>query len=118
MAGKRDKEGYLLIDHRNSPGIPPEMALAAGYPVGAGVGLFEAPTYTCSHCQAVVVLNPKRNRDRAYCQKCDHYICDDCGAAMGQTKECHPFEKLADTVLEMGVRQTEGSNILLLTGSK
>ena len=72
MSSLRRHEGYLLIDHRVSPGVPagPDPAL-----VGAG-RLFESATITCSHCQAVVILNPDRSRPRHYCAKCDHYVCD------------------------------------------
>lgn len=55
MATLRRHEGFLLIDHRASPGVPEEIALAAGMdPKHCGEGkLFEAPTLTCSHCKGV-----------------------------------------------------------------
>lgn len=99
MGSKLSKEGYLLVDHRESPGISEETAHAAGLPVGAGKGVFEAPTYTCSHCCRVVVLNPLRNRDRAWCWSCDRYICDWCGAAMAASGKCQSIEKIADELL-------------------
>ena len=82
MTSKRSHEGLLILDHRDSPGVPDSMAVQAGLPVGAGRGLFEAPTFTCQHCDAVVVINPKRNRERAWCKHCDHYLCDACGVAL------------------------------------
>lgn len=88
---KRSKEGYLLIDHRDSPGMADEAMVKAGMPVGAGRGVFESATITCSHCQRVVVLNPLRTRDRGWCCKCDAYLCDWCYEAFKQTNICKPF---------------------------
>lgn len=88
MTSKRSHEGYLLLDHRESPGVPDSMAIQSGLPAGAGYGKFEAPTYTCQHCDWVVVLNPKRNREKAWCKYCDHYICDACGVELQHTGEC------------------------------
>lgn len=97
MKSKRSLEGYLLIDHRNSPGIPDWMARRAGIPAK---GLFEAAIITCAHCQTGVVLNPQRTRERAYCAKCDRYLCDTCGAIMGQTKECRSMARRLDELQE------------------
>ncbi len=96
MKTKRRHEGYLLVDHRNSPGVPDAQAIATGLPIGAGRGVFEAATYTCSHCQVVVVINPLRTRDREYCSKCDHYICDRCGAIKAATGECRTMQEVFD----------------------
>ena len=101
MASLRRHEGYLLLDHRESPALT-EQELRAVTPVlppGAGRGVFEAPTITCSHCQVVVVINPSRTRERAYCAKCDHYICDTCGRVMTRTGICRPFTQIADELL-------------------
>lgn len=95
MFSKRELEGYFCVDHRQSPGITPEQALAVGsnaIPVPAGM-LFEAPFIKCSHCSASVVLNPKRTRSRGYCPKCDHYVCDLCEADRVRTGECYPMKK-------------------------
>lgn len=95
MFSKREREGYLLIDHTDSPGIE-----NANIPIGAG-RKFEAPTNTCSHCQRISVVNPDRVRQRAYCSKCDHYICDPCGIEMKVNGGvCYPFAKRADDYLE------------------
>lgn len=82
MATKARHEGYLLIDHTDSPGAGPIP----------GGQKFEAATVTCSHCCRVVILNPNRVRARSYCAKCDHYICDDpiCNAG------CNPIAKQLD----------------------
>lgn len=98
MQSKRDHEGYFCLDHTHATPMPDEIVVANGLPVGAGRGLFEAPTYTCSHCQTVVVLNPLRNRERAWCKKCDHYICDRCGSTLAQTGICKPFKQIIDEV--------------------
>jgi hypothetical protein len=95
----RNHEGYLLLDHRNSPGVPDSVAVAMGLPAGAGKQIFEAPTYTCKHCQRVVVMNPDRQRERAFCRGCNHRICDPCAAIKSQTLVCKTFDQLADEIL-------------------
>jgi hypothetical protein len=106
MNSKRRHEGYLLVDHRFSPGIAPELAAAVGMPANAGTGLFEAPTYTCSHCQRVVVLNPNRLRPREYCAKCNHYICDGCAKLKAVTGECRTFKQIIEETQEAASRAT------------
>jgi hypothetical protein len=111
---QRSREGYLLVDHRASPGLPEEIARLSGYdPQHCGEGkLFEAATLTCSHCKVTVVKNPLRTRERPYCAKCDHYICDLCAFRASQPDYSHtPFDKIIDQVLR---RQPEGSPPLLL----
>jgi hypothetical protein len=100
LFSKRALEGYLLVDHSAAPGVAREIATGNGNapPVAAG-RTFEAPTITCSHCQRVVIVNPLRTRERAYCPKCDHYICDECEArrvAMGGA--CKTFKQVMDEV--------------------
>lgn len=97
MASKARHEGYLMIDNRNSPGVPQELidaANRAGKNVAgfSGSNLFESATVTCSHCGAVVVLNPDRKRPRHYCSRCDHYVCDNPACGL----ECNPFKKQLD----------------------
>lgn len=87
MRHKSSLEGYLMVDNRASHG-----------------GLFEAATTTCSHCQRQVVRNPARERARAYCPKCDHYICDDCELTRVQTGTCKTFEEIADIVQNKAAR--------------
>lgn len=109
MAGRPRRQGYLLIDHTFSPGVTPEMLHAAGIDAPA-VGADkkgEFSTYTCSHCCAVVIINPLRRRDRAYCAKCDHNICDGCGAAMAATGVCVSVDKLFDFVQDSNARLEE-----------
>ena len=103
------REGYLLVDHRASPGLPPEVARAAGYlPELCGEGkMFEAATLTCTHCKVVVVKNPLRTRERASCARCDgRYLCDACGVLAAATGYTHlPYEQLADQVLNLAEQQ-------------
>lgn len=106
---KPRREGYLIIDHRNSPGITPEFVHASGTDavvVPAGK-VFESATMTCCHCNAIVILNPKRTRPRGYCARCDGYHCDkpECGL------DCRPFQKLLDESHSQAVR-----NVHLLGG--
>ena len=104
MASLRNREGYVLVDNRASPGVSDDTVRKFDLPPGVNRGLFEAPTYTCSHCQRVVVINPDRSRQREYCRKCDHYICDGCGAKMAVTKECKTFNQIADEIMEAGAK--------------
>jgi hypothetical protein len=95
MLSKRSQEAYILIDHRNSPGISPEFVRANGLDapaVGAGQ-TFESAMVVCHCCQADVVLNPNRTRERAWCWKHDAYTCDNCAAAQKAGAECVPAEK-------------------------
>lgn len=118
MAGKRDREGYLLIDHRASPGVPPDIARQQGFdPHFMGEGqILEAPTMTCSHCTGCVVLNPDRIRKREYCQKCDDYICDACYALTQLSDYVHAsYMKVSELLLNDGEKGTNlGSNLLLI----
>lgn len=115
MKSKRRHEGYLLLDNRNNEGLTEAMTVASGLPTGAGRGVFEAPTITCSHCQTVVVLNPDRQRERPYCRKCDHYICDVCGPVLAQTGVCKTFQQIIDETLEFAVKQVDPSQSLITT---
>lgn len=99
MASLRRHEGYFLMDNRVNEGVKDEIMVAIGLPPGAGKGMFEAPTYTCSHCDRVVVMNPLRSRERAYCRGCDRYICDNCGVIRAQTGACKTMKQTVDEVL-------------------
>lgn len=104
------KPGYLIVDHRASPGLPEELAQRAGYdPLLCREGrTFEADTQTCSHCKTVVVMNPERVRARAHCWQCNHYICDSCAFKMTLSGYVHvPFAKLVDVAKDCEVRGVE-----------
>ena len=98
MNSKRSHEGYLYVDHRNSPGLPENVAIRVGYdPKLVREGqVYEAPTLGCAHCGAHVVMNPWRKRDRGWCSSCDRYICDACDLARKLGWEHHSIEQLAD----------------------
>lgn len=91
-------EGYLFVDHRASPGIPPELAQKLGLdPKQVGEGkVMEAKTLTCNHCKAVLIFNPLRTRERGHCFKCNAYICDTCKAV----GECRPWAQVVDDVID------------------
>ena len=110
----RSHEGYFCLDHRATAPVPDEVVQQAGLPAGAGKGLFEAPTYTCSHCNAVVILNPLRNRERAYCRGCDHLICDGCGAIRAQTGRCKTMKQVVDEILAQAERQADANSTIIL----
>lgn len=105
----RTREGYLMVDHRFSPGLTEDEARVAGYdPNWVREGkLLEAASLTCSHCKTSVMKNPLRQRERAYCPKCDHYICDFCAGQMRESGYSHtPFEKLVDKAF------SDGANVM------
>jgi|SRR5882724_278217 len=87
MFSKRELEGYVLIDHRNSPGVSHEQAQRGLVAVPGGT-MLESPTFLCSRCQKTIILNPDRSRSRGYCRKCDHDICDGCSLMLKLNHEC------------------------------
>jgi hypothetical protein len=109
---KKSHEGWLMVDHRASPGLPADFYQQQGVDlptVGEGKVL-EMATLTCSHCRSVQIINPFRTRERPYCRKCDHYICDACSLIARQPEYVHtPFEKRVDDLQ----KSTSGSTILL-----
>lgn len=102
MSNKRSQEGYLLIDHRASPGLPADFARSIGLGESSlGEGrVFETSTVTCCHCGVVVMINPMRTRSRGHCQKCDAYVCDNPSCHAG----CTPFAKILDAAESVAYR--------------
>ena len=94
--------GYLEIDNRQAGSLP-----------NGAVSHFEADTYTCSHCERVVVLNPARTRERYKCGGCSHHICDDCAAKKLAGGGCRTYAQFIDTLRERELRQPESSSILM-----
>ncbi len=95
--------GYLIIDHRASPGMSLEDARLAGFdPFDVREGnVLERSTLTCSHCKCTVVKNPQRTRAREACYKCNHYICDICYAKMQHPDYIHtPFEIMIERAIK------------------
>jgi hypothetical protein len=51
------------------------------------------------------VMNPLRTRDRAYCPKCDSYICDECEAVrVAAGYACKPMAQVFDEAEERILR--------------
>jgi hypothetical protein len=96
------REGYLLVDHRASPGLPPELARRMGVAPGSKFG--EVATLTCCHCKTVVIKNPNRQRERGRCPKCNYkYVCDPCAARMHLPDYVHdPADLRAELALRGG----------------
>ena len=89
--------GYLMIDHR-----------------AIGEGLAEYGTYTCTHCSAVVVLNPDRKRERGKCYQCNHLICDRCAVIYSATRECRNILRVAEERMRQLERQTDAPAPIIL----
>ena len=102
------KEGYLMIDHRASPGIPAEMARAMGFdPKLVGEGkIFEAPSYTCLHCRGAVWKDCFRVEPLGFCQKCGGgFVCDGCVKEAMQPLYKHiSYDMRVDIALENAAR--------------
>jgi len=102
MHSKRSLEGYLIVDNRHAP-VPKHPTREF---IGAGQAVTELPTVTCSHCHAQLIVNPLRTRERPYCRKCDHYLCDGCAAVATLTGECTPMTKTLDLAQERALKGT------------
>jgi hypothetical protein len=98
MFSRREAEGYLEIDHRDSPGFTPEQAKAARFGTTMPVGSkrFQFATKKCSNCDTQVIINPLRTRERFYCQKCDDYHCDRCALITKITGVCKTMKQVID----------------------
>ncbi|MGD9879117.1 MAG: hypothetical protein AB7U95_03175 [Reyranella sp.] len=105
MAGvfsKRELEGYIEINHKDSPGLEHPL-------LGKGQ-VFRAATYTCPYCEGQVVVNPLRARDREYCRKLDRYICDSCGAKRKLGIDLKPWKQVVDEYLN-AVHRNSAPNV-------
>jgi hypothetical protein len=98
--------GYLTIDHRASPGVPADIAIASGFkPEDLAEGtMVERDTMQCKHCGIPVMKNPYRTRERTFCQKCSGgYVCDWCSIAMTEPNYVHvSYKKLGDIMMNLG----------------
>jgi hypothetical protein len=105
---KQDLEGYLEIN--TGAGITPEEAKLG--PPGTVSQLpdqrIQRATIKCSHCPRQVILNPDRTRDRGYCSRCDHYICDECAITLRLTGTCVPHIKQIDEGLTRIIHSLNG----------
>lgn len=92
-------EGYLMIDHRASPGTKE-------VPEGT---LFESATMHCAHCGTVVIMNPSRKRERANCIQCGKYVCDNCGIAMRDPNYIHvSYKQNIENIYNQEVKKLNG----------
>lgn len=110
MRSKLSLEGYLLIDHRASPGLPKDFLAKLGLSgpaVGEGAS-YESPTITCCHCGTVVILNPQRTRPRNHCRKCDKYVCDNPACSL----DCKPFNQVLDEAEKLAYREEQNSKLI------
>lgn len=107
----RRQQGYLMVDHRASPGLTEEQARACGYdPLFCKEGkLYEADTLTCAHCKTPVVKSPTRVRPRAECFQCGvKFICDACDYERTLPDYVHaPFEKIAEEIIRKELANVE-----------
>jgi hypothetical protein len=92
---KRSNEAYLLIDHRNSPGISQEFVAKNHLDVPAvGAGqVFESAITVCHACGGDIILNPNRTREREWCMEHDAYLCDGCALRRKLAGTCVPLQK-------------------------
>ncbi len=102
---KRSFEGYLEIDHRESPGIPCKQSAAVHSLLPAEGGKrFQLATKRCSHCPRIVVLRPERVRARGYCPKCDGFVCDDCETTRVLTGICRTWKQQVDEYMDAAAK--------------
>lgn len=102
MRSKRSDEGYVLIDHRNSPGVSKEFIIANNLnapAVGAGQ-VFESAVVVCHSCGSDIILNPNRSRAREWCMEHDAYMCDRCALMRRLTGSCVPLWKKIEQIFK------------------
>ena len=89
--------GYFMIDQRATGLLAP----------GSMTPLYEAATYTCKHCERVVVMEPARTRPRYKCGGCSHLICDPCAAEkFASGGACRTYQQRLDESLDAEERAT------------
>lgn len=84
--------GYVEVDQR-----PVDAAL----PVSVQ-RYFEADTYTCTHCQTVVIMNHNRKRERYKCSGCNHHICDSCAGMRAAGNPCKTWTQKVEEAIRRG----------------
>jgi len=108
VSSERRYEGYLMLDHHESPGVSDETIKQingntnAKLPTGAGHGLFELATFSCSHCPNVVYIHPLRNRPRGHCFTCHKRLCDSCDEKKALGLKCKTYKQQMDELQELG----------------
>ena len=116
----RAREGYICIDHSNSPGIPEGFFEKCGLRVDPAVAaLFgegrkaEFATLSCSHCDNQIIRNPGRTRERGKCFQCFRYLCDVCAAEYKVSGCCKSLARQFDLELERAIRRQESTKQLM-----
>lgn len=71
---------------------PGGMLIVDNYLTGEHLQL---PSFTCYHCNRVVIMHPQRKRPRNTCKRCMKWTCDSQGCAA----DCNPFERDAERAL-------------------
>ncbi len=87
--------GYLIIDHKESPGLTPEDVAKSPGAIAVGAGqFFETDTKICSHCSRQVIIEIRtKGAQPAVCPKCHAFICKRCDKLRMKTHECIPMLK-------------------------
>jgi hypothetical protein len=63
-------------------------------------GVWEADTFTCSHCQRITICNGRGAQALGgYCRQCDALVCERCAG-----KDCTPFLKKIEAMEEREYR--------------
>jgi hypothetical protein len=98
---RRKDEGWLMIDHRESPGVTDNEMIGFNpdFWPGAGKGLTECPICICGHCQRTMIIKPDRTREFPYCRSCDDDICEACAWTMQTTGEHKSFKQHCDETI-------------------
>lgn len=95
--------GYFMVDQR-----------ASGLPTSIGRPLLESATYTCRHCERVIVMELTRSRPRYKCFGCSHLICDPCAAEKyANGGRCVTYAQKLDETLTQELRQAGVSPLIL-----
>lgn len=91
--------GYFLSDQRDVPAS-----------IG-GPRFLEADTFTCSHCQLVVILD--RSVTQYKCSGCNHHICERCANKKKAGGPCVTWSQRIEAMQEQEARRP-GSAVLIL----
>lgn len=106
MKTQRGKAGWLMLDHRESPGLSEAEIRRKGMGLkeGAGRGLHETNVLHCAHCTKGMVVHPLFMIDLPFCALCDAHICDQCKTAQVVSGRHLPFSKVADLFQEAALK--------------
>ena len=115
MKSLQSHEGYFLMDHQQSPGVPDDVLVATGMPPGVGRSRFECATFTCSHCERVVAIVNRRRADEVcgYCTGCNHRLCTECTTKRARDGKCLPLKVLAEQLLNEAAKKPATSEALI-----